>query len=168
MFVTACSAFARTVSEAKTGILSRQANGGGNVSFTTNAAGELFKQPIEFVLLGGATTAKRDFWFKLTRRLYRAWACFQWYKTEPYDRLGVGLRWKVRLLKAEVIETLICDCVTWSPNKPDSENLRRILHAMLFRCLGRRKRKRDDHTVPYVEVLDEIACERIKPIVRKR
>ena len=92
VFVTACSAFARTVSEAKTGILSRQANGGGKVSFTSNAAGELFKQAIEFVLLGGATTAKRDICYILTRRHYRAWACFQWYKMEPYDRLGMGLR----------------------------------------------------------------------------
>ena len=74
----------------------------------------------------------------------------------------------MRLLKAEVIETLIYGCVTWSPNKPDSENLRRVYHAMLFRCLGRRKRKRDDHTVAYVEMLDETAYERIKPIVRKR
>ena len=36
-----------------------------------------------------------------------------------YDRPGVRLRLKVRLLKAEVIETLLYGCMTWSPNKPD-------------------------------------------------
>ena len=112
VIVTACSAFPCTVSDAKTWILCRQANGGGKVLFITNAAGELFKQAIEFVLLGGATTVKRDICFKLTQHLHRAWACFQWYKVKTYDRPGVSLRWKVRLLKAEVIETLIYGCVT--------------------------------------------------------
>ena len=51
----------------------------------------------------------RDLSIDITRRLQKACARFQRYKTEIYDRPGVRLRLKVRLvlLKAEVIETLV-------------------------------------------------------------
>ena len=75
------------------------------------AAGQVYKQTIEFVYLGGAISADRDLSIEITRRLQRAWACFQRYKTETYDRPGVRLRLKVRLLEAEVIETLLYGCM---------------------------------------------------------
>ena len=46
-----------------------------------------------------------------------------------------------------MIETLLDGCMTWSPNKPDYDRLRRVHHSMLLRCLGWRKRKRVDHTL---------------------
>ena len=91
----------------------------GKVSFKINAAGQVYKQTIEFVYLGGDITEDRDLSIEITRRLQRAWACFQRYKMEIYDRPGVRLRLKVRLLQAEVIETLLYGCMTWSPNKPN-------------------------------------------------
>ena len=78
------------------------------------------------------------------------------------------LRLKVRLLKAEVVEALIYGCMTWSPNKPDYDRLRRVHHSMLLRCLGWRKRKRDDHTLSYADARAKIASENIEGIVRKR
>ena len=107
VMLTACSAFELTVSEAKTEIMCLQTKGGGKVSFTIDAAGQVHKQTIEFVYLGGAITANRDLSIEITRRLQRAWACFQRYKMEIYDRPGVRLWFKVRLLKAEVVETLL-------------------------------------------------------------
>ena len=65
---------------------------------------------------------------------------------EIYDRPGMHLRFKVRLLKAEVVVTLLYGSMTWSPNKPDYDKLRQIHHYMLLRCLGREKWKHDDHT----------------------
>ena len=91
VIVTARSAFGLTVSEAKTEIMCLQTNGGGKVSFTMNAAGQVYKKT-EFVYLGGAITPERDLSIKITRRLQRAWACFQRYKMEIYDRPGVRLR----------------------------------------------------------------------------
>ena len=82
------------------------------MSFTINAAGMVYKQTIEFVCLGGAINADRDLSTETTLRLQRAWACFQWYKMEIYDYPGVRLRLKVRLLKAEVVETLLYGCMT--------------------------------------------------------
>ena len=89
------------------------------MSFTINAAGQVYKQTIEFVYLGGAISENRDVTIKITRRLQRAWACFERYNMETYDRLGVRLRLKVQVLNAEIIETLLYGCMTWSPSKPD-------------------------------------------------
>ena len=75
---------------------------------------------------------------------------------------------KVRLLKAEVIETLRYGCMTLSPNKPDYDRLRRVYHSILLRCLGWRKRKRDDHTLSYADALAKTASESIEAIVRKQ
>ena len=145
-----------------------QTKGGGKVSFAINAAGQVYKQTIEFVYLGGAITADRDLSIEITQRLQRAWSCFQRYKMEIYDCLGVCSWLKVRLLKAEVIEPLLHGCMTWSPNKPDYDRLRRLHHSMLLRCLGGRKRKRDDHALSHADALAERASESIETIVRKR
>ena len=118
-------------------------------------------QTIEFVYLGGAITADKELSIE-TRRLQRAWVCFQRYKMEIYNRPVVRLRLTVRLLKAEVIETLLYGCMTWSPNKPDYDRLRRVHHSMLVRCLGWRKRKRDDHTISYADALAKTASESIE------
>ena len=87
VIVTACSSFGLTVSEAKTEIMCLETKGGGKVSFTINAAGQVYKQYNRVcVYLGGAITADRNLSIEITRRLQRAWACFQRYKMEIYDR----------------------------------------------------------------------------------
>ena len=111
--------FGVIVSEAKTEAICLQTKGGGKMSFTINSAGQKSKQTITIVYLNGAITADRDLGTEITRRLQKAWACFQRYKMETNYRLGVRLRLKVRVLKAEVVETLRYGCMTWSPNKPD-------------------------------------------------
>ena len=80
----------------------------------------------------------------------------------------VCIRLKVRLLKAEVVETPLFGCMTWSTKKPDYDRLRRVHHAVLFRRLGWRKRKRDDHTLSFADALAMTASERIEAIVRIR
>ena len=87
--VTACATFWFTASEAKREIMCLQTKRGGKVSFTINAAGQVYKRTIEFVYIGGASTADRDLSNEITRRLHRAWACFQQYEREIYIRPGV-------------------------------------------------------------------------------
>ena len=105
--------------------------------------------------------------YQKTRRLQTAWACFQRYKMEIYDRPGVRLRLKVRMLKAEVIKALLYGRVTWSPNKPDYDRLRQLHHSRLLRCPRWRKRKRDDHTLSYADALGKTASRSIEATVRK-
>ena len=59
VIVTVRSSFGLTVSESKTEIMLPQTTGRGKVSFTTNAAGQVYKQTIGFVCLSGAITADR-------------------------------------------------------------------------------------------------------------
>ena len=102
VIVTACSAFGLTGSEPKTEIMCLQTKGRGKVWFTINAAGQVYKQTIEFVYLGGAITADRDLSIEISRRLQRAWARFQRYNMEIYYHPGVRLRLEVRLLVLRV------------------------------------------------------------------
>ena len=85
-----------------------------------------------------------------------------------YDPPDVRLRFEVRWLKAEVAETLIYGCMTWSLNKPDYDRLQLVSHSMLVRCVGWRKRKRDDHILSYADALAKTASESIEAIVCKR
>ena len=72
------------------------------------------------------------------------------------------------MLKAEVIQTLLCGCMTWGLNKLDYDRLRRVHHSMLPRCLGWRERKRDAHTLPHADALAKTASESLEAKVRKR
>ena len=92
VIVTACSSFRLTVSKAKTDIMCLETKGGGKVSFTPNAAGQVYKQTIEFVYSGGVITADRDFSMEITRRLQRSWAFFQRYNMKIFHCPGVRLR----------------------------------------------------------------------------
>ena len=60
MIVTACAAFGLTVPEATTEIMCLRTKGGGHVPFTVTAAGQVYKQTVEFVCLGGAISADWD------------------------------------------------------------------------------------------------------------
>ena len=60
VIVTACAAFGLTVPEATTEIMCLRTKGGGHVPFTVTAAGQVYKQTVEFVYLGGAISADWD------------------------------------------------------------------------------------------------------------
>ena len=168
VIVTACSSLRLTVSEEKTEKMCLETQCGGKVFFTINAASQVNEQTIEFVYLGWAITADRGLSIEITRRLQRAWACFQRYQMEIYDRPGVRLRLKVRLLKAAVLETLLYGCMTRGPEKLDYDRIRQVHYSMVPRCLGYRKRKRDDHTLSYADELAKTDSESIEATVRKR
>ena len=75
---------------------------------------------------------------------------------------------KVRTLEAEVIETLLYGCVTWSPNKLDYDRLRQVHHFMHLGYLDLRKRKSDDHTLSYANASAKTNSESIEVTVRNR
>ena len=81
-----------------------QTQDGGHVPFMVTAAGQVYRQTVEFLYLGGAISADWDLRsVEVTRRIQRAWACFGRENTEIHDRPSVRLRLKVRMLKAEAI-----------------------------------------------------------------
>ena len=60
------------------------------VSVTVTATGQVYKQTVEFVYLGGVISADWDLRsIEVTRRIQRARAYFGRYKMKIYDRLSV-------------------------------------------------------------------------------
>ena len=87
------------------------------VSFTVAAAGQVYKHPIALYGWAGLP-AQMELSAEITWRLQRTWSCFQRYKMKIHDRLGVRLRLKVRMLKAQVMEMPIYRCLGSSLNQP--------------------------------------------------
>ena len=95
------------------------------------------QQTVEFVYLGGVISADWDLRsVAVTHRTQRAWACFERYEMEIYDRPSVRLHLKVRVLKDEILDTLLYGGVMWSPSKADYGRLWKAHHQILLRCFG--------------------------------
>ena len=74
----------------------------------------------------------------------------------------------MRLLKVEVLETLLYACVAWSPKTVDYDRLRKVHHKMLLCCLGGRKKKRKHHTLSYAHALVSTDSECVEAAVCRR
>ena len=83
-------------------------------SLVIEAAGQRHRQTTQFLYLGGIIHENADLWLEIERRIRLMWACFKRFGPELYDRKTAPLSLKVRMLKANVIETLLYGCVTWT------------------------------------------------------
>ena len=72
------------------------------------------------------------------------------------------------MLRAEVLETMLYDCVTWSPRACHYDTLRRAHHRFLTRCIGWRKHNRADHPISCLDTLIKTGTESIEAILRRR
>ena len=88
------------------------------------------------------------------------WACFKRFGPEWYDRKTAPISLKVRTLKAEVIETLLYGCVTWTLGAEHFAKLRTVHHQVLLRVVAFQRRQRTDYTtLSYAKVLKKTRCE---------
>ena len=69
------------------------------------------------------------------------------FKVELYDMEDAPFVFKVRLLKTEVMETLLYGCVTWAFGLEHFAKLRTAHHNLLLRIIGFQRRQRTDHVV---------------------
>ena len=109
-----------------------------------------------------------DLSIEVDRRIRKAWCNFRKYTVKLYDRPSAPLKLKRRMLRAEVLETMLCGCVTWSPRTFRYNTLRRVHHSFLTRCIGRQKNTRADHPISYLDALIKTGSESIKAIMRRR
>ena len=153
--VVVCAAFGLTVSGAKTEIMCLRAKGmpESTATFSVEAAGQLYNQTNEFIYLGGNVNHNADLSIEVDRRIRNAWCSFRKYTLELYDRPSAPLELKIRMLRAEVLETMLYGCVTWSPRACHYDTLRRAHHRFLARRTRWRKRKRADHSISYLDTL---------------
>ena len=74
------------------------------------------------------------------------------------------------MLRAEVLETMLFGCVTWSPRACPYDTLRQAHHKFLTCCIGSRKHnhKRADHPISYLDTLVKAGSESIEAALRRR
>ena len=96
-------------------------------------------QTDEFIYLEGNVNHNADLSIEVDRRIHNAWCIFGKYTLELYDRPSAPLELKIRMLRAEVLETMLYGCVTSSPRACHYDTLRRAHHRSLTRCIGWRK-----------------------------
>ena len=72
------------------------------------------------------------------------------------------------MLRAEVLETMLYGCVTWSTRACHYDTLRRAHRSFLTRCIGWRKNNRADHPISHLDTLMKTGSEKIEAILRRR
>ena len=125
-------------------------------------------QTNEFVYLGGNVNHNADLSIEIDWRVRNAWCSFRKYTLEMYDRPSAPLELKIRMLKAELLETMLYGCVTWSSRACHYDTLRRAHHRFLTRCIGWRKHNHADHPISYLDTLIETGSESMEATLRRR
>ena len=125
-------------------------------------------QTMQFLYLGGLIDTNADIMPDIKRQIRLAWACYDRFKCELYDMEDAPFTGKVRLLKTEVMETLMYGCVTWTLGSEHSAKLRTAHHNLLLRVIGFQRRQRTDHRMSYAKALKKAQCESVETTIRKR
>ena len=92
--------------------------------FSVKAAGQVCNQTNEFVYLGGNINHNAGLSIEVDRRIRIPWCSFWKYTLELYEQPSAPLEIKIRMLRAEVLETMLHGCVTWSPRACHHNTLR--------------------------------------------
>ena len=169
VIVVVCAAFGLTVSEAKTDIMCLRTKGMPEATtvFSVEAAGQVYNQTNVFLYLWGDVNHNADLSIEVDRRIRNAWCSFREHTLELYVRPSAPLELKIRMLRAEVLETMLYGCVTWSPRACLYDTLHRAHHSFLTRCIGWRKNKRTDNPISYLDMLMKTRSESIEAIMRR-
>ena len=96
VIVVMCAAFGLTVSEAKTEIMCLRTTGmpESTVTFSVEAAGQVYNQTNEFVYPGGNVNHNVDLSIEVDRRVRNAWCSFRKYTLELYGKPSAPLELK--------------------------------------------------------------------------
>ena len=84
--------------------------------FVIEAAGQRYEQTIQFLYLSGAIHEDADLMVEIDRRVRLVRACYRRFGPKLYDMTTAPLNVDIRMLKADVIESLLYACVTWILN----------------------------------------------------
>ena len=103
-----------------------------NSPLVIEAAVQRYRQTTQFSYLGGLVDASADIMPEIKRRVRLAWACYSRFKRELYDMDAASFALKLRKLKAEVMETLLYGCVTWTLGNEHFVELQTAYHSCLL------------------------------------
>ena len=105
---------------------------------------------------------------EVDRCIRNAWCSFRKYTLELYDQPSALLEFKTQILRAEVLETVLCDCVMRSPRACHYDTLPRAHHIFLTHYNGWRKNNRTDRHISYLDALTKKGSKSIEAIIRRR
>ena len=136
------------------------------VIFVTEAAGRVHKQIAKCVYVGATVFETADLSVEISRRVLLSNVRLRRYGLSLYDQSTTPLRLKVRMFKAHVVETMLYGCVTRNLNH--LVMLHKAHHRLLLRCIGWKRKWRDDHMLFCADALARTGCENVETTVRKR
>ena len=170
VIVVVCAAFGLTISEAMTEIMCLRAKGMPEsiAIFGVEAPGQVTTKRTSLYTSGGMSTStptcpSRSPGTYATHGVASGSTPSNC-TTEP----SAPLELKIRMLRAEILETMLYGCVTWSPRACHYNTLRRAHHSFLTRCIGWRKNNRTDHPISYLDTLIKTGSENIEATLRRR
>ena len=132
-------------------------------------ADQRYKQTTQFLYSGGIIDENADLSPKTKRRIRLMRACLKRFGPELYDRTTAALSLKVRMMKAEVIETLLYRCETWTLRAEHFVKLRTAHYQVPLRVIGFQRRLRTIHsTLSHATALKMTRCESIEQDIRER
>ena len=118
IFVEAFGTFGLTISESKSETMCMAIPRVPATKIVFNATGQQYRQTTSFTYLGRTVTETPNLSDEIDRRIRAGWTSFKRYKRELYDRpQATLLPLKARIVRSEVIETLLYECATWTPLK---------------------------------------------------
>ena len=114
VMVVVYTVFGLTISEAKTEIMCLRTKGmpESTAIFSVEEADQMYNKTNECVYLGGNVNHNADLSIEADRCIRNAWCSFRKYTLELYDRPNAPLELKIRMLRAEVLETMLYGCAT--------------------------------------------------------
>ena len=132
---------------------------------------EIDTQTSQFLYLGGAIHGSVDLSLEVELRIRLMGACFKRSGLTLYERTTApfSLR-EIRMLKAEVVETLLYGCVTWTLSAQLFARLRSAHYQLLvlLRVIGVQRRQRTDHnTIWHAKPVKKRRYESIETTIRK-
>ena len=84
-----------------------------------------------------------------------------------HDMEATPFALKLRMLKVEMMETVLYGCVTWTLGKEHSLSCERHTTGFLLRIIGFQRRQRTDHVMSYAKALKKAQCESVETTIRR-
>ena len=116
VLVEAFGTFGLTISESKTETMCIPIPRALSTNVVFNATGQQYRQTTSFIYLGGTVTETPNLSDEIDRRIRAGWMGFKRYTRELYDHPKASLLpLKARMVRSEVLESLLYGCATWTP-----------------------------------------------------
>ena len=135
--------------------------------FSVEVAGQVYNQTNELIYLGGNVNHNPDMSLEVNRCIRNAWCNFRKYSLELYNRPSAYLELKPRMLTAEMLEIMPCDCIMRRPRACHNDRLHQAHNSFLTRCIGWQNNN-TDNSISNMDTVMKTGGESMEAIKRRR